>query len=495
MGVRPDPYNPAPLTTHLIGVSIPRSGHHFLVDLLRTLFGEDIRYCEFYAEENCCRTVPCLRAAGATLFFQKHHDLDLDLPAGIDGVRYVVQVRDPVMSTLSDREHTARLEGEARAADRDEYLVWLGRKAAYYERFFEKWVVPSAPDRTIIDYDDLVAQPGHVLRTLTAACGLAIDDDRIMDAVAAIAALRAAPRDAPEEAFTRRTLPASRFLDPALLPAFESLLLDRIARLRPKRRLEAVAYDDHPVTAVYRAERARAARDHDEAVRQIDRAIALAPANRHLLCLRAEVLTEMGRRSDAIAAATAACELGPDDDLCLRQLSNLHVGRAAEDLRRARGLAERLVALRPDDAGHRTHLASILRQLGDVQGAAVHARYALGTRPRDPYVWRYASETMSAARDWTGAIDAVRGAIALAPGVGEFHHHLANLLTLAGRPADAAAAHARAVALEPDEPNWHWKYAEDLRAAGDLAGARAVATAAQARFPHDPRFAKQLERL
>ena len=210
-------------TTHLIGVSIPRSGHHFLVDLLRTLLPDDFRYCEFYAQSDCCRAVPCTRPSAASIFYQKHHDLDLALPTALAGVRWVVQVRDPVMSTLSDREHIVRLETEARAADRDEYVVWLGKKAYYYERFFEKWVLPGAADRVVIDYDDLVAQPAHALRRLTTFCDVAVDDERIMDAVAEIAGKRADPLGGVEEAFTRRTLPASRFLDPSLLPAFESL--------------------------------------------------------------------------------------------------------------------------------------------------------------------------------------------------------------------------------------------------------------------------------
>jgi tetratricopeptide (TPR) repeat protein len=482
-------------TTHLIGVSIPRSGHHFLVDLLRTLLPDDFRYCEFYAADDCCRRVPCTRHGNARVFYQKHHDLDLSLPTALTGVRYVIQVRDPVMSTLSDREHIARHEGEKRATDRDEFLVWLGQKAAYYERFFEKWVLPRAGERIVIDYDDLLAQPAHVLRRLTTACGVDIDDERIVDAVAAISSVRSADRPGVAEAFTRRTLPTSRFLDPSLLPAFESLLLDRIARLRPKQRLETVDYTDHPVTLVYLAERARAAGDLDEAVHEIDRAIRIEPRNRHLLLVRVAILSAMNRTADAMATATAACELAPDDDLCLRKLSDLHLSRSNDDLLRARALADRLVALQPGDPGHRTHLATILRRLGDHAAARDQALRALGAQPRDPYVWRYASEVLVACQDRAGAIDAVRGAIGLAPEVGEFHHHLANLLASDGRIADAAASHARAIALDPDQRAWHWKYGEDLRQAGDVAGAREVVQAALARFPGDPRLAAQLDRL
>lgn len=483
------------MTTRLMGVSIPRSGHHFLVDLLRALLRDDFRHCEFYAADDCCRRVPCTRHFDARIFYQKHHDLDLQLPTDLAGVRYVVQVRDPVMSTLSDREHIALREGEARATDRDEYLVWLGQKACYYERFFEKWVLPGDGERMVVEYDDLVAQTAHVLRRITTACGVDVDDDRIMDAVAAVAGVRALDRPGPVEPFTRRTLPTSRFLDPALLPAFESLLLDRIAGLRSKRRLDAVDYADHPLTAIYRAERARAAGDLAEALHQLDRAVRVEPRNRHLLRLRATILAAMDRIADAIASATAASELAPDDGLCLRLLSDLRFARSTDDARRARALAERLVTLHPGDAGHRIHLATILLRLGDHAAARDHARRAVDAQPRDPYVWRYGSEILATCQDRAGAIDAVRGAIALAPEVGEFHHHLANLLASEGRIDAAAASHARAIALEPDQRGWHWKYGEDLRRAGDVEAAREVVQAALARFPGDPQLAAQRDGL
>ena len=94
---------------HLVGASIPRSGHHFLVQILQQLLGPAFAHCEFYGPDDCCRSIPCRRFGDVQLFFQKNHDLDLTLPASLEGVTYVVQYRDPVMSALSDREHRAFL--------------------------------------------------------------------------------------------------------------------------------------------------------------------------------------------------------------------------------------------------------------------------------------------------------------------------------------------------------------------------------------------------
>lgn len=485
----------APSGAHLVGASIPRSGHHFLVDLLRQLLGETLRYCEFYEEPGCCRRVPCVAPSDAAVRFQKHHDLDLALATDLPGVTYVVQTRDPVMSTLSDRELLAQIEGEARAADGDEAVLWLGRKASYYQRFVEKWGPRSGPSHLQLPYDVFVADPAAALQRVTRACGLAVSDARVADAVAAVAGNRAAPVAAPTERFTRRTRTESRYLDATLLAGFESLLLDRLPALRAGRRLPLVDYRSSPVTWVYASEQARAEGDLLGALGHLDAARALAPRNRHLLGVRAELLAALGRVEEAVAAALAAVELAPDDVLALRRLSDLQLRRSREELTRARAVGERLVRLRPDDAGDRVHLATICLRLGDRAAAADHAQRAVAAGSRDAYVWRYASEVLAGCGRSDAALAAVGGAIELAPYVGEFHHHLANLLTLAGRRAEAAAAHRRALALEPERADWHWKYVEDLLA-GDERGAAATALqTAVARFPGDGRFAAQRARL
>jgi tetratricopeptide (TPR) repeat protein len=485
-----------PGVTHLVGASIPRSGHHFLVDLLKALFDETLRYCEFYDDDGCCRRVPCMAPAGrARVLFQKHHDLDLSLPADIPGVLYLIQTRDPVMSTVSDRELIARAESEERARDRDESVLWLGRKASYYQRFVEKWVHRAPARHLMLPYDALVADPAAALRRIADACGLEVDEARVAAAVGEVAGRRAAPRtNAPEE-FRRRTSIDSPYLDRALLAAFESLLLDRLPELRAGRRLPDVDWRTSPVTHVYESEQALAAGDLLGALGHLDAARALEPRNRHLLGARAELLARAGRIDEAIAAATAVVDLAPADVLALRRLSDFHTQRAIDDLRTARAVAERLVALRPGDPGARVHLATICLRLGDRAAAAEHAARATAIGSRDAYVWRYASETLAACAQGDAAIAAVQGAIERAPYVGEFHHHLANQLALAGRIDEAAAAHRRALALEPDRADWHWKHVEDLLRAGATAEADAALRVALERFPTDRRLIAQRARL
>jgi tetratricopeptide (TPR) repeat protein len=482
---------------HLVGVSIPRSGHNFLVSLLREIVGTGFRYCEFYTPDDCCRAVPCTRTSGAKVFFQKSHDFDLDVPTDLEGVVYVVQIRDPAMALLSDREYLGTMTSEDLAADRDEYLVWLGRKAWYFEHFFDKWVrrLPES-HRVLIEYDGLVENPRDELQRLLAACGRELPEAEIDGAIARTATRAAAPPAARGSTpFVRRSLAASRFLDEELLPVTESLLLDRVPELAGKRRLARVEWDEHPVACVYRAEGARRRGELPEALAEIERGLASAPGNRHLLAERADLLAALERIDEAVTVAEDVLDRAPEDPASLRRLSDLHVEVSRRHLRTARKLAERLVEARPDDAGDRVHLATLLQQLDEAGHAQVQANIALQLGARDADVWRYASEVFVACRNLPAAIEAVRGAIVREPGRPEYQHHLANLLALSGHDEEAEAAHRRAIEMAPDRPNWRWKRAEDLRLAGREAEALGVVRDALNLFPDHPLLRRQLDSL
>src|SRR5687768_10588784 len=116
-------------SVHLIGVSIPRSGHNLVVRLLQALFPLDLFYCEFYDVRGCCQAVPCARRGALPITFQKTHDFELNVPTDVPGAVYVILHRVPVPAVLSAREIYADDYGEAVAADRGDYAVWLGRNA------------------------------------------------------------------------------------------------------------------------------------------------------------------------------------------------------------------------------------------------------------------------------------------------------------------------------------------------------------------------------
>ncbi len=474
-----------PLGAQLLSVSLPRSGHHYLASLLERLFGDEFRYCEYYTEDDCCRSVPCQLAGGCRVFLQKNHDFDLLLPVDLPGVTYVVQFRNPLFAVLSDREYLARMDGEALAGDRDEYLVWLARRVAYYEGFFAKWLRPrEGAHRVAVDYDDLADRPARELARVLEAAGVAIDGGRIESAVHGSQEQSASfPAKTRPKHFERRRLEASRYLDPELLPVFESLLLDRLPQLGSSRQLPEVPFAGHPLTHFYLAEVARARGDLAAQLSETEKALQGAPRNPHLRAALADSLAAVGRSVDALEAIAEAVALSPENPILVRRQSDLLALRAGQIFADAIAVAERLVAMRPDDPGARVHLALLLLRSGDAVGAHGHARRAIALDSRDPQVWRIASEILRFCQDWSSAVAAARGAIALAPRVGEFHHHLANMLALAGELDEAILEHGEAVELEPAEAGWRRRLAEDLRRAGRIEAARETTREALRLFP------------
>jgi hypothetical protein len=181
----------------LISVSIPRSGHHLLVQLLWNYFKHgQFLYCEAYTYRECCGHIPCdavsRRAQSAfgdgsqlRLFMQKSHDLDFEVP--IDAAaRYIVQLRDPSQAAIG------LLRWEMTHGSRENFsLGEIQNKVfdffCYYIRFYHKWCVPvvvgaNTPDTRVIHYETLIcsrAQTRGALLQLLEWLNLPIDDSRL----------------------------------------------------------------------------------------------------------------------------------------------------------------------------------------------------------------------------------------------------------------------------------------------------------------------------
>jgi hypothetical protein len=181
----------------LISVSIPRSGHHLLVQLLWNYFKHgQFLYCEAYTYRECCGKVPCnavsqrARSEFGTdlklrLFMQKSHDLDNELIVE-PSARYIVQLRDPAQAAIGF------LRWEMTRGSRDNFSLGEIPKTVfdflcYYVRFYHKWCVPvmigaNELDTFIIQYERLVGsrdQTRNILLQLLAWLNLPIEDDSL----------------------------------------------------------------------------------------------------------------------------------------------------------------------------------------------------------------------------------------------------------------------------------------------------------------------------
>lgn len=209
----------------LIGASIPRSGHHFLERTLQRYFGARLHYCEFYTPRQCCRQIPCTKRGDFDIIFQKNHDHDMALDPAIPGVTYVIQHRHPVPNMASGWELSSKpgigaVSAEYRAT-RDHFAWWLARRAIYYRRFHDKWVVRQPANAIRIDYDDLRRDTAGQVAALIRAVGDAVDEPRLARAITAAGAVRATAG----EPFTPRQVDVAALPCPHLAAAFEEHVL------------------------------------------------------------------------------------------------------------------------------------------------------------------------------------------------------------------------------------------------------------------------------
>jgi tetratricopeptide (TPR) repeat protein len=383
----------------LVGVSIPRSGHHFLATLLEHALGRDIRYCEYYSQDDCCKRVPCIRETRHLVTYQKNHDLDLSIDQGTRGISYIVQYRNPVPAVVSDRELFAEVRGSALAADRGQYLVFLAEKAAHYVKFYDKWIRRPGARSFVIKYERLLDQPATVLAELFRFAGLEVPTDSISRAVAAVAPVANRPpivNAAPGLGFQPRVASRSRYFDVEILSAYESIVLDLVPELDGERTFAPADYRDHPLFALFTVKCAALEGRHEDAARHAMDALARWPDHPHVSFVSGDSLRRIGRYAEALPHLEAACALAAHDAEVLISCANANI--ALGNLDRASELAAAVVALLPEYATHRLFLATVLLMGGRPREAAEQALRALELGIAEPHLWQAFNQVLREAR-------------------------------------------------------------------------------------------------
>lgn len=125
-------------------VSFPRSGHHWLLRMLRSNLGSYIRYGNFHDELVTLETHPHVNV-------QTEHDLRLEAPVNLD-FQHVVQYR-------LDKE--AAIQSVWRLGHDAEYCSeqFFQARSLIYDGWKAKWVDSNIPNRLIITYEDMLENP------------------------------------------------------------------------------------------------------------------------------------------------------------------------------------------------------------------------------------------------------------------------------------------------------------------------------------------------
>jgi len=164
-------------------VSIPRTGHHLLVNCLTRYF-DDFKYCNFYG---CCKELNCPLNAD----FQKNHDIAMHgnihetevmpyLPTDMD-MPYIIQYRKDAQSTLNAMYRNLRMKGIFGRNERvpedelkkflekevEEFKSFCNEKRDYYHGFIQKWLIyNNNPQAYFLEYYDFLNRPAHHLENI-----------------------------------------------------------------------------------------------------------------------------------------------------------------------------------------------------------------------------------------------------------------------------------------------------------------------------------------
>src|SRR5438477_9448254 len=163
-----------------------------------------------------------------------------------------------------------------------------------------------------------------------------------------------------------------------------------------------------------------------------------------------------------------ACQLDPNFPLAwalLSQAWTLQTGwsdkltriQFAADLAQARETAERALQLDPDLPEALTARFTIQFLFDfDWKGGADTIRRAQALAPSDPVILISAAQVAAIFRDYGGAVDLARQAVALDPVNAQVRVYLANAFMQARRPAESRAEYEPVAELNPSTP---WAFA------------------------------------
>jgi tetratricopeptide (TPR) repeat protein len=189
--------------------------------------------------------------------------------------------------------------------------------------------------------------------------------------------------------------------------------------------------------------------DLDEALRELEEARRLAPAQARVHALLGEVLTERQSLEAAVARLLRAAELAPGEAAHAYDLG-LALRRQG-DLDGAEARFRAALALDSSHARARRALGLVLRQKGDLDGALAELRRSTEQLPADAQGHNVLGTLLVRRGDLAGAIDAFGRAARLDPSLAEARVNLAQALARAGRRDEARAEAAEVERLKAAE--------------------------------------------
>lgn len=282
---------------HVLCVSMPRSGHHLLQFLLKSVLGEKFSYCEYYTVAACCKSIPCgaaphLAVASTGLFLQKSHDRRRSDPSIVPGTFRLVQYRTPLPRVLSDYElHLAR-SGET---DNPRTLSWfLVEQAHYTTAFYDKWLKQPRPEFFVLGYEQLVADPTRSVASLLDFVNVEVDHAKLSRQIARAIRQRAGSHTP----FIQKNIYSHRYAALGLLHEYEELVSKYCPGYYPMRYFSGPSSGTAVLEYLYLAQRALRAGKPEQALENAKLVLDSDPDNPRIAGLIETAVRRLGRSSN-----------------------------------------------------------------------------------------------------------------------------------------------------------------------------------------------------
>jgi len=169
-------------------ISYPRSGHHLLVNLLHDHLGDAFKYADPYGWHNekgeKTKSEPKKTLEDSpNCNYAKNHDFDLKLEVNPNSdITHIIQIRKPLPAIVSYFQFT--VDEGAIPDTKESWRAFAVEKAAYWQAFYEKWVLVPPSTSMLLWYDELISEPVLSLSQVLDFCGIDINEEEVRKTVA-----------------------------------------------------------------------------------------------------------------------------------------------------------------------------------------------------------------------------------------------------------------------------------------------------------------------
>jgi len=203
---------------------------------------------------------------------------------------------------------------------------------------------------------------------------------------------------------------------------------------------------------------------HDEALKELEQALQLAPADVDALLVRGSVLLDHGRYADALAAYEDARRGDPSYPGCWRGIGDALVGLGRVD--EALEAYQHAAALDPDDSAAINCVGMALARLGRLSEALATLERVTTTAPDYPEAWLNLGNTYLTAGRLDEAAEAYAHALRLRPDYADALHNLGVVEVRRGRLPRAVELFESALRRVPHRRDFQHSLLHALAAAG-----------------------------